>query len=89
LSSAEDATTAFKASGASLVVICSSDDVYAEMAVDTARQLKEAGALRVLLAGKPADQEALSAAGVDDFIYLGANVLKIVGELMGCLGVLS
>ena len=87
--SADDAMTAFKASGASLVVICSSDDVYAEMAVDTARKLKEAGAVRVLLAGKPAGQEELSAAGVDGFIYLGANVLEIVGELMGCLGVLS
>jgi len=87
--SADDAMTAFKASGASLVVICSSDDVYAEMAVDTARKLKEAGAVRVLLAGKPAGQEELSAAGVDGFIYLGANVLEIVGELMSCLGVLS
>ncbi len=87
--SADDAMKAFKQSGASLAVICSSDDVYAEMAVDTARKLKEAGAERVLLAGKPADQEALSAAGVDGFIYLGANVLKIAGELMVCLGALS
>jgi methylmalonyl-CoA mutase len=87
--SADDAMTAFKGSGASLVVICSSDDVYESMAVDTARKLKEAGAVRVLLAGKPAGQEELRAAGVDGFIYLGANVLEIVGELMGCLGVLS
>ena len=46
--------------------ICSSDQVYAELAEATAGALKQAGAAQVLLAGRPKAQEAaLKAAGVD------------------------
>ena len=46
--------------------ICSSDQVYAELAEATAGALKQASARQVLLAGRPKDQEAaLKAAGVD------------------------
>ncbi len=86
---AEEVGKAYQASGASLAILCSSDDVYEEMAADTARVLKEAGAKRVLLAGKPADPEALSAAGVDGYIFMGANVLEVVSDLLGSLGVMS
>ena len=67
----------FKASGALLVCICSSDACYAEHAERAATALKEARSdARVYLAGKPGDAEAAyRAAGVDDFIYVGVDVI--------------
>lgn len=68
--------SAFKASGAKIACICSSDAVYGEQAEAAARALKGAGAARVYLAGRPGDLEAaLKAAGVDEFVFVGADVL--------------
>ena len=45
-------------------------------AQEAARALKAAGAKAVYLAGRPGDLEAaLKAAGVDDFIFMGLDVL--------------
>lgn len=79
---AEEAAAAFKASGCKTTCICSSDAIYAEQAAKTAKALIEAGAERVLLAGRPAALEAeLRAAGVDGFLYAGQNVVETLGEL--------
>jgi methylmalonyl-CoA mutase len=73
---ADDVAAAFAASGACLAVICSSDAVYADRAEATARALREAGATRVYLAGNPGDRrEAYEAAGVDEFVHVGCDVL--------------
>src|SRR5215207_8169161 len=56
--------TAFRASGARLACLCSSDGNYAGRAADTAKALKGAGAKRIYLAGQPKDQRVLEAAGV-------------------------
>ena len=69
---ADSAAAAFKASGATIACICSSDDVYAELAEATAAALKAAGAQRVYLAGKG------DYPGVDEYVYLGANALDIL-----------
>jgi methylmalonyl-CoA mutase len=67
---------AFKASGAKLACLCSSDKVYETEAADAARALKSAGAANVQLAGRGGEMEAaLRAAGVDGFIYVGCDVL--------------
>jgi methylmalonyl-CoA mutase len=67
---------AFKASGARLVCLCSSDKVYAAEAVDTAQALAAAGATHIYLAGRGGEREdALKAAGVQDFIHVGCDVL--------------
>ncbi|HKA81605.1 MAG TPA: methylmalonyl-CoA mutase family protein [Xanthobacteraceae bacterium] len=67
---------AFKASGAKLVCLCSSDDVYAREAVEAAKALQAAGADHIYLAGRPGEHEAaLTAAGVQGFIYVGCDVL--------------
>ena len=67
---------AFKASGASLACLCSSDKVYEAEAIDAATALSVAGASRIYLAGRPGELEtALKAAGVQDFIYVGCDVL--------------
>ncbi len=68
--------SAFKASGTTLACLCSSDKVYAAEAVDTANALRAAGATHIYLAGRPGEHEAaLKAAGVQDFIYAGCDVL--------------
>jgi methylmalonyl-CoA mutase len=67
---------AFKASGAQLVCLCSSDKVYAEHAAAAAKALHVAGVRHIYLAGRPGEHEAaLRAAGVQDFIFAGGDAL--------------
>ena len=66
---------AFKASGASLACLCSSDDVYAARAAHAAKALTTAGATHIYLAGRPKDADALKAAGVGSFIFAGCDAL--------------
>lgn len=80
LTSPDDAGRAFAADSARLAAICSSDEVYAAIAEAAARALRQAGASRVFLMGCPdADLEAtLKAAGVDEFVFAGADVLGVL-----------
>ncbi|WP_460449400.1 methylmalonyl-CoA mutase family protein [Alsobacter sp. SYSU BS001988] len=72
---------AFRASGAPLACICSSDEVYAREAADAARALAGAGARRVYLAGRPGELEAaLTDAGVGGYVFAGMDVLKALRE---------
>lgn len=67
---------AFKKSGAKLVCLCSSDEVYARDAVAAAKALSAAGAAHIYLAGLPREMETtLSDAGVKTFIYAGCDAL--------------
>lgn len=69
-------SAAFKASGAALVCLCSSDKLYAAHAVAAAQALHAAGAKHIYLAGRPGDLEAsLRTAGVNDFIFAGGDAL--------------
>ena len=69
-----DIAAGFRASGAKLACVCSSDAIYAEKAAEAARDLAAAGA-RVYLAGRPGELEtALRAAGVAEFIYAGGDM---------------
>jgi methylmalonyl-CoA mutase len=73
--------TAFKASGAALVCVCSSDKVYAAHAVAAAKALQTVGAEHIYLAGRPGELEtALRAAGVNDFIFAGGDALATLQE---------
>lgn len=72
---------AFRASGAELACLCSSDKVYAERAEATAKALQSAGSRHIYLAGRPAEAEAdLRAAGVTGFIFAGADALATLQE---------
>ena len=69
-------SAAFKASGAALACICSSDKVYAEQAESAAKALQAAGARHIYLAGRASEQEAaLRAAGVNEFVFSGGDAL--------------
>lgn len=82
-----EAAAAFAASGAKLVCICSSDKLYADLAVEAARALKAQGAKAVILAGRPGDLEApLKEAGVTDFVFAGADVLAALERAWSALG---
>jgi methylmalonyl-CoA mutase len=70
---------AFKASGAALACLCSSDKVYAAQAASAANALQAAGARHIYLAGRGGEQEAaLRTAGVNDFVYAGADALAML-----------
>jgi len=72
---------AFKASGAAIACLCSSDKVYAEHAAPAAKALQAAGAKHIYLAGRPGEQEAaLRNAGVGDFIFAGGDALAMLRE---------
>lgn len=77
-----EAAEAFKGSHTLTACICSSDDLYAAHGEATAKALVEAGATHVLMAGRPAEREALlRAAGIDGFLYAGQNALDVLTEL--------
>ena len=81
-STAEAAAEAFSASGAAFAVVCSSDEVYASMALITVEALRRAGAQRIILAGRSAAlAESLEEAGLSDEIYLGCDALALLTSL--------
>ncbi|MGY3590854.1 methylmalonyl-CoA mutase [Bradyrhizobium sp. USDA 4341] len=72
---------AFKASGAAMACICSSDKVYAVSAAEAAKALHGAGARHIYLAGRPGDQEAaLRAAGIGEFVFAGGDALATLRD---------
>jgi methylmalonyl-CoA mutase len=76
------AAEAFRQSGATAACICSSDAVNSALAEPTAKALKAAGAKLVLMAGRPGDGEAtLNAAGVDQFLFAGADAIATLRGL--------
>jgi methylmalonyl-CoA mutase len=73
---------AFRASGARLACLCSSDKVYADQAAGAAKALQDAGAKHIYLAGRPGEQEALlRGAGVSDFVFAGGDALAMLQEV--------
>lgn len=81
---------AFKASGAKLACLCSSDKVYPVEAVAAAQALAAAGATTVYLAGRPGDIEAaLKEAGVKNFIFLGCDALAMLSTAQEMIGLRS
>ena len=78
---------AFKASGARLACVCSSDKVYEAQAADAAKALTAAGAI-VQLAGRPGKNEAAwRQAGVKTFVFMGCDALSTLREAHDILGV--
>ncbi|MBE9373234.1 methylmalonyl-CoA mutase small subunit [Saccharopolyspora sp. HNM0983] len=70
--------------GNPVVCLCSTDKLYAERAAETAEALRDAGAQRVLLAGKPGDEPP---AGVDDYVFTGCDALAVLTDVQRRLGV--
>lgn len=87
---AEEAAEAFKASGAEVAIICSSDKLYPDFIPQVTPALKAAGARTVILAGHPGEnKEAWEQAGIDQFIYIGCDVLGTLQTLLKEYGVIA
>ncbi len=70
----EEGVEAAVKAGADIVVLCSSDDEYAEYAIPAYQAL--AGRAMFIVAGAPACMEDLKAAGIENFIHVRVNVLE-------------
>lgn len=69
---------AFRASGAKIACLCSSDPIYESAAESVALALVKAGA-HLYLAGRPGDLEPrLREAGVGEFIYAGCDMYDVL-----------
>ena len=64
---------------ADIVVICSSDDEYAEYAIPAYEKL--AGKALFVVAGAPACSEELKNAGIENFIHVRVNVLETLKDI--------
>ena len=78
-----DVGRVFADSGAAVACICSSDQVYAELAEAATMALKGAGAKTIYLAGRPAAlEQALRGAGVDGFLFAGQDAVVALTSIL-------
>ncbi len=87
----EDAANAYLESGSQIVVVCGTDDDYAEKFADYCAAIKGADAnAQVILAGFPGDnEEAFRAAGMDDYIFIKSNNYEVNAHYLKGLGVIQ
>jgi methylmalonyl-CoA mutase len=76
-------------SGANLVVICSSDEEYAQQAGELAKAVKEKDPkITVIVAGFPKELvDQLKNDGVDDFIHMRVNAVETLARYNKLLGI--
>jgi methylmalonyl-CoA mutase len=72
----------FADAGTTVVCICGTDRDYAESAAALAKELREAGAASVWLAGKP----DLAVDGVDGYVFAGCDALDVLRTVHDHLG---
>lgn len=77
--SVEEGVAAALEAKADIVVICSSDDEYAQYAIPAYELLKDKAIF--IVAGAPACTEELQAAGIENFIHVRVNVLETLKGL--------
>ncbi len=70
---------------ADIIVLCSSDDEYAEYAIPAFKYLN--GRAMFVVAGAPACMDDLKAAGIENFIHVRCNVLDTLKEYNAKLGI--
>ena len=81
----EEGVDAALEAGADIVVICSSDDEYAEYAIPAFKYLD--GRAMYVVAGAPACSEDLKAAGIENFIHVKSNQLETLRAYNAKLGI--
>jgi methylmalonyl-CoA mutase len=75
----QEIATAFREAGTPVAVIASSDKLYDEHAADIAAALREAGATRILLAGKK------DISGVDGTLHAGCDAAAVLRDTLDAL----
>jgi len=83
-STVDEGLAAAKASGANIVVICSSDDEYAVLAPEAFEKL---GSTIFVVAGAPTCTDELKAKGIQNFISMKSNVLETLQQYQALLGI--
>jgi methylmalonyl-CoA mutase len=81
----EEGVDAALKANADIVVICSSDDEYAEYAIPAFQYLN--GRAMFVVAGAPACSDDLKAAGIENFINVKSNQLGTLKEYNAKLGI--
>ena len=81
----EEGVEAAMKAGADIVVLCSSDDEYAEYAIPAYQALN--GRAMFIVAGAPACMDDLKAAGIDNFIHVRGNVLETLKHFNALLNI--
>jgi methylmalonyl-CoA mutase len=78
---------AYRASLASIAVVCGSDRDYEAMLDGAVGVLADARCPVLLVAGRPGEREAsLRETGVADFVFVGADVLDIMTRVLDSIG---
>jgi len=80
----EEGITAARAANADLVVLCSSDEEYAELAPKAAPLMKNE---ILVIAGAPACQKELEEQGITNFISMKSNILEELKAYQNKLGI--
>ncbi len=80
----EEGVAAAKKAGADIVVVCSSDDEYAEIVPEVAAQLDSE---IVVVAGAPACKAELEEKGITNFIHVKSNLLEELKAYQTELGI--
>ena len=83
-SAAAGVEEAFKA-GADIIVVCSSDDEYVQVAPEVFRLVN--GKAVVVVAGAPACMDELKQQGLNEFIHMRSNVLETLLHFHEMLGI--
>ncbi|TCO65570.1 methylmalonyl-CoA mutase family protein [Actinocrispum wychmicini] len=78
---AAEVAEAFTASGARIACLCGTDKAYAERVPEVSKALADAGAIKVLLAGKG------DHSGVDGYVHMGVDALAVLRDTLTALGV--
>lgn len=81
----EEGVDAAMAAKADIVVICSSDEEYAEHAIPAFKALN--GRALFIVAGSPECTETLREAGIENFIHVRVNQLETLKDLNAKLGI--
>ncbi len=81
----EEGVDAALKANADIVVLCSSDDEYAEYAIPAFKYLD--GRAMFVVAGAPACMDDLKAAGIENFVHVRCNVLETLKEYNQKLGI--
>ena len=81
----EEGVEAAMAAKADIVVLCSSDDEYAEYAVPAFKAVD--GRAMFIVAGAPACMDDLKAAGIENFIHVRCNVLETLKKFNTLLNI--
>ena len=89
VTSPERAVAALAARDAVAAILCGTDARYATDAAPVAAALKGAGLELLVLAGRPGvDADALRAAGVDEFVFAGADIASVLERVLRVAGAL-